>query len=48
MNSDRTAAIVVAFGSLLVLAAAAWIYHLYVGWANARDDAAEAAKRRSE
>ncbi len=48
MNTDRTAAIAVAFGSLLVLAAAAWIHHLYVGWANARDRAAEAAAQRDD
>ena len=43
MSNDRIWAYIVGFGGPALLGVAAWIYHLYVERANARDDAAEAA-----
>lgn len=48
MNTDRVLAYIVGFGGPALLGVAAWIFHLYVQRANARDDAASAAVRPTE
>jgi hypothetical protein len=47
MSTDRILAYVVGFGGPALLGVAAWIFHLYVQRANARDDAAAAAAHRA-